>query len=312
MSAYDLNLDKFFFEDDVNINKYMGHESFEMLNSGKMLRAKLTLEFGRIFEIPDEKLLQLARAIEIIHNATLTHDDVIDGSRTRRGTLTVKESIGNKKAVLIGDYMLAKARHELSSLKNTVLMKEISLYLKMLVDGEWQQFNNEIPVQMNLHDYERLAINKSGALFAWCLVAGYALINDNQRDLNLLKKIGYDFGIAFQATDDILDFSAGLDKTPYLDFRNNNPNIVFSLLDDVDIDEQDEIMKKQNFSEISADLNLKFTESFERSRQYLDGVFERIQSNTELFSVTRTLVQQDRISKLFEMLETKIRATLVE
>ncbi|MGB0452554.1 MAG: polyprenyl synthetase family protein [Bacteriovoracaceae bacterium] len=243
---HDFKLNDFFFPDDERISSYASTGCFDYFNYGKNLRAYLVFEFGKIFKISDENLYLVARGTELIHNATLTHDDVIDESFFRRSSETINKRLGNKKAILVGDYLLAKALHELSQLQSSEVIAELALCFKKMVDGEWFQMENQSPYQVRYEEYVNLAKLKTGALFGFSFVAPYLLYSKNKQNLQTLKEIGDLIGVIFQMKDDLKDFSLDLSKTPFLDFTNNNPNIVFSDLDQSFNEEQLNILLKES------------------------------------------------------------------
>ena len=222
----DLDLDQFYFQDSF-LKEHLKDYNFDGLTQGKYLRSRLLELFGDLYDLPKDKCKCLGRIVELVHNATLTHDDVIDHSHTRRGSPSVPSLINNKKSVLLGDYMLAKALHELSEFKNTNLSAELTLTLKDLVEGEWIQYENTNPYEISKNLYTRLAIKKTGSLFRWALIAPHLAAGKNQDSTyELLVELGESLGVIFQITDDLIDFNKESKKTYGLDFKNNNINYV--------------------------------------------------------------------------------------
>lgn len=222
----ELNLDNFYFDDDSVLKTEMKDIDLSGLTGGKHLRSKLVLLIGNMFKLSSDTSLKLGRIVELVHNATLTHDDVVDNSHTRRGKESVPALINNKKSVLLGDYMLAKALHELSEYQNPKVTAELTLTLKDLVEGEWIQYDNTNPYQISTHLYETLAIKKTGALFRWCFLAPLLIHDKNSDDYQLYLELGEQLGVIFQMSDDVLDFHKDSKKTYGLDFTNNNINYV--------------------------------------------------------------------------------------
>lgn len=196
------------------------------LTGGKYLRSRLLYLTGEIFELDIKDRIKLGRVVELVHNATLTHDDVIDNSHTRRGAPSVPALVNNKKSVLLGDYMLAKALHELSDFNNPALTKELTLTLTELVEGEWIQYENTNPYKITTTLYETLAVKKTGSLFRWCFLAPLVSKSNDTSNYDLYSEFGEKLGIIFQMTDDLIDFNKESKKSYGLDFRNNNINFV--------------------------------------------------------------------------------------
>jgi octaprenyl-diphosphate synthase len=225
----DLGLDDFYFDDSF-IKNDMADIDLSGLTGGKHFRSRLLYLAGQIFSLNDDDLLKLGRVVELVHNATLTHDDVIDNSHTRRGAPSVPALINNKKSVLLGDYMLAKALHELSDFSNPALTQELTLTLKELVEGEWIQYENTDPYEISYKLYETLAIKKTGSLFRWCFLAPLVAAKGDEVLYKLFSEFGEELGIIFQMTDDVIDFNKESKKSYGLDFRNNNINFVLQFV----------------------------------------------------------------------------------
>ena len=102
----DLKLDDFYFEEDSLLKEQMSEIDLSSLTGGKQLRARLIQLIGNTHKLDEVDTIKLGRIAEMVHNATLTHDDVIDNSHTRRNAPSVPAQINNKKSVLLGDYML--------------------------------------------------------------------------------------------------------------------------------------------------------------------------------------------------------------
>lgn len=225
----DLNLEEFYFNDSY-IRQSLESNNLESMSAGKHMRHMLLERTGSYLGINQETLLSLGRVGELIHNATLTHDDVIDESHTRRGHPSIPAQLNNKKSVLLGDYILAKALSELSEFKNSELINQISLTLKDLVEGEWIQMDHTNPYQVEKAIYEKLAIKKTGSLLRWCFVAPAVYLNMDVKDIEIFNQFGEQLGVLYQMTDDIIDFTSSSKKTKAIDIKNNNINYVLHIV----------------------------------------------------------------------------------
>lgn len=226
----DLNLDDFYFDNDSYIKSQVKDLDFSGLTGGKHLRSKLLTLTAQAVSLTKEQLRSLGRVVELVHNATLTHDDVIDNSHTRRNSPSIPALINNKKSVLLGDYMLARALHELSSFNNPKLTMELTLTLKDLVEGEWIQYENTNPYEISATLYETLAVKKTGSLFRWCFIAPLVAFDKESSLYNDYLELGEQLGIIFQMSDDMIDFNKESKKSYGLDFRNNNINYVLQFV----------------------------------------------------------------------------------
>jgi heptaprenyl diphosphate synthase len=178
--------------------------------NGKLLRPGLFLiaaQFGKF----QEKLYTLAAALEMLHIATLIHDDVIDDSPLRRGFPTVHTRFGKRDAVLIGDYLLSRCfliTAEYTSPQNAVnLARLISIICTM----EIEQNNDRFRSNLSLRSYLRKITGKSALLFSLACYAGAYEAKAPREVCHRLRRIGYNIGIAFQIIDDLLDYMGNQD-----------------------------------------------------------------------------------------------------
>lgn len=195
---------------------------------GKYLRSGLCLMFAKLRygHIPKSKLY-LAAAIEILHLATLIHDDVIDDADTRRGILTLHQQYSNRTAIYAGDYLMTYAARLASKGQQTVDMETVNpidhWVLESILVGELNQLANQFRMDMSMYDYLRQIRGKTGLLFAASTFAGYYDSAHSARENKQSFYIGQAIGMAFQLTDDLIDYqiseqSAG--KPQLQDVRN--------------------------------------------------------------------------------------------
>lgn len=183
-----------------------------LTGGGKYLRPVVTLLTGAATASQDETqqrdTVEVAAVAEMIHVATLLHDDVIDHSELRRGRQTVRAVWGNKISVLSGDYLLAQASVKLSKLGNNRLVSIFAHVLADLCDGEVEQLQTSFTLEPSWDSYYKKTICKTASLFsAGCESAG--VINHlPEAQIQALKAYGRNFGIAFQIMDDLLDYTA--------------------------------------------------------------------------------------------------------
>ncbi|MBI1976108.1 MAG: polyprenyl synthetase family protein [Candidatus Omnitrophica bacterium] len=174
---------------------------------GKRLRPALLLFSAQADRFPSEASYVAAAAMEMIHVATLAHDDVIDEAALRRDEKTVNSVLGNKIAILLGDFLYAKASSMLSSLEDAKLLQWISDATTQMCLGEFTQaYLKETP---NLSEayYLKLIHKKTACLMAACCQSGAYLSRGSEREQELLYQFGLNFGMAFQIVDDYLDIT---------------------------------------------------------------------------------------------------------
>ena len=177
---------------------------------GKLLRPGLLLIAGRFGKLK-ERHYKLAAALEMLHMATLIHDDVIDDSPLRRGLPSLHTLYGKKDAVLIGDFLLSRCFllcASYTSPKNAVnLARVISIICKMEIEQNSDRFKSNI----SMRSYLRKIAGKSAILFSLACFVGAHEAKTSQELSERLRRIGYNIGIAFQIIDDMLDYSGDPD-----------------------------------------------------------------------------------------------------
>ncbi|MBP3821648.1 polyprenyl synthetase family protein [bacterium] len=177
----------------------------------KRIRSRLPLLFAKSLgnDISDSQF-ELLSAIEIIHNASLIHDDIIDESDFRRGEKTISKKFGTKLGVITGDYLLAIAMKKISNLNSTKILEKISYTIRQMCIGEINQNFDRFKIG-TIENYIEKSKNKTAYLFETALVT-FAMLDNNNYDLEQLSKFGLNFGIAFQIKDDLSNF-LNIDKT---------------------------------------------------------------------------------------------------
>jgi len=175
---------------------------------GKRLRPALSLLGGKFWDFEIKKVLPLAVALELIHMATLVHDDVVDSALTRRGTLTVKAMWGNKISTHIGDYLFGQSLILLSSYIHTIIPPVLADTSVKMCEGEIYQISASFDTRQTLRDYFYRIKRKTALLIAASCQLG-AVACGAPREIHLaLRRYGNNVGMAFQITDDILDMTA--------------------------------------------------------------------------------------------------------
>lgn len=196
------------------------HESFQradgliqetctrlLASGGKRLRPLLTLQSAQCFGPLNTSTIQAAVAAELIHMASLIHDDVIDHSDLRRGKPTVNSEHGNQIAVLTGDYVFAEAFHILSSEQLLTSMSYLVEAIQGMCHGEVQQAGERFNLSLGIDDYFTRIAQKTGILLASCCRSGAASAGAALEDIERFGEYGLNLGYAYQIIDDILDFA---------------------------------------------------------------------------------------------------------
>lgn len=174
---------------------------------GKQFRPILVLLSAGICKGITEKTIKTAASMELMHTASLLHDDVVDNSPTRRGHKAVHEQWSNKIAILVGDYMLARAMGLLSATHSNSILSITSEMTTALTSGEILQLHADQSMWISEEQYLRIIEHKTARLFSACSESGAASSGATTRQQTALRQFGTYLGLCFQLRDDIFDFS---------------------------------------------------------------------------------------------------------
>lgn len=174
---------------------------------GKQVRPMLTILAAKLCHGSNEKTIDTAVAMEMLHTASLVHDDVVDCSPMRRGVPSVQARWNNKVAVLGGDYMLAKVIELTANLRNLKIFNIVAEMGQTLSSGELLQLHANESMWISEQQYMRVIEQKTAALFAACMQAGAVSSGATMRQESALRAFGLELGLVFQLKDDILDYS---------------------------------------------------------------------------------------------------------
>lgn len=190
------------------IREYTKHLS---LSTGKFIRAAslLTCAMGENDKI-DKDAVKIAAAIELIHLATLVHDDIIDNAEIRRGRPSLQKKYGRRTAVICGDYLLCIALKTAAEVedKDTYIKRNIPDYMSKVCLGELNQHLNNGNFGLSTYRYLKIIAGKTAALFEASFHGGAIFITDDKVEAGQYAKLGKYIGMIFQLTDDCMDFEA--------------------------------------------------------------------------------------------------------
>lgn len=183
---------------------------------------------------------RLAEITEIIHTASLVHDDVIDECITRRGVLTVHNIFSTKVAVLAGDFLFAQSSWYLANLNNLNVVKTISKVITDFAEGEVRQGLTSFDIRMSIHEYTEKSFYKTASLIAASCKGSAMLSKTHKNDQDKYYVYGKHLGLAFQIIDDILDITGSpkqLGKPSGSDLKNGNLTapILFTLQESIEL-----------------------------------------------------------------------------
>ena len=178
-------------------------------SEGKKTRALISLLASQSKKIKPLKRIQLASIIELLHTATLVHDDVVDQSNLRRGAKSVNQVWNNSYSVLMGDFIYSKAFMLMMKLDQPSILKELASATNDIARGEIIQLNLfENYLHLDLNDLLKVSYLKTGRLFEAAAKSGAMLTDSSEADVKSFGLLGKTLGIAFQIQDDILDYES--------------------------------------------------------------------------------------------------------
>ncbi len=217
-----------------------------LCSGGKRIRPALALLASRFYPTDVDKIVSLAAAVEMLHTATLVHDDLIDGALFRRGAPTLNSSWTPSMTILTGDYLFARAAFLAAETDNVQVMRIFSQTLMTICTGELEQQIEK--ASRDAESYYRRIYAKTAALLMAATEGAAVLSGASQGQVEALKEYGHQLGMAFQIVDDVLDFvsdkntlgkpvgsdlAQGLVTLPTLYYLKQNPggNSVSAVLD---------------------------------------------------------------------------------
>jgi len=286
---------------------------YHVKSGGKRIRPLLTLASAKLCGYKDgTRDINLAACIELIHNATLLHDDVIDNSKLRRGIKTANSVWGNQSSILVGDYLFSRCFEMMVEDGSQEILKLLSSTSSRIAQGEVLQLEHKGEIDLLEETYFNIINMKTAALFAAATKVGACLGNKNKKEKDALESYGKNLGLAFQIADDALDYFSSktiLGKEIGKDFYEGKTTlpliIIFQRGNSEERNFLKEIFKKKNrneddFSETLALINKykALQASFKRAEYFVNvsydalGIFpfseeKKILQNLTEFSLNR-------------------------
>lgn len=279
-------------------------------SGGKRIRPTIAILAGKMLDIQMEHLILHAAAIEMLHTATLVHDDLIDGALLRRGIPTLNARWSTGATVLTGDYIFARAAHLAAQTGSLALMESFAHTLMTIVNGEITQIFDLEPNNLQQSYYDRIYA-KTASLFE-ISTEGVALIGGcDDETIETLRTFGHNIGVAFQIVDDILDFTGdqesvgkpvgsdlrqGLITLPtllYLDEIEDGRRLTRSLrekrIDELELENLIEAVRRSSAIDLAIEQAKRFTQQGE-------AMLKRMPANPEreaLIEITRYVVRRN-------------------
>ena len=274
---------------------------------GKRIRPLLTLATAKLCGYIDgERDINLSACVELIHSATLLHDDVIDNSDLRRGIKTANSIWGNQSSVLVGDYLFSRCFEIMVEDGSMEILKLLSSTSSTIAQGEVLQLEHKGEIDLLEETYFNIINMKTAALFSAATRVGACIANKSKKEKNALESYGKNLGLAFQIADDALDYFSNkkiLGKEIGKDFYEGKTTlpiiIIFQRANSEEKDFLTEIFKKEkrnqdDFSETLALINKykAIQVSFKRAEYFVNvsydalGIFKDCEEKKVLQNLT--------------------------
>ena len=243
---------------------------YNLKTGGKRLRALLTLQSAKLCGYKKGgRDINLAACVELIHAATLMHDDVIDKATIRRGKKTLNAIWGNQSSILVGDYLLSRCFEMMVEDGNLEVLRLLSSTSSEIAQGEVLQLQHKGEIDMLEETYLKIVSSKTASLFAAATKVGSILAERNSKYKEALEFYGKNLGLTFQIADDILDYNSELKS-----FGKNIGNDFFEGKVTLPI-----ILLYQKVSELDKIKLKSLLDKEERKKNELDYVLDLIKKN---------------------------------
>jgi octaprenyl-diphosphate synthase len=182
--------------------------NYVLRRKGKQMRPLLVFLTAHLNGEISEATYVASTCIELLHTASLVHDDVVDDARERRGALSINALWNSKIAVLLGDYLLSVGMQICVEKSRYEVLEIISEAVRSMAEGELLQIQKSRKLNIKEDDYYKIIISKTAALLSACTATGARSVTDDADTIQLMKDFGENVGIAYQIRDDILDYQA--------------------------------------------------------------------------------------------------------
>ena len=179
---------------------------FLLQRNGKMMRPVLVMLVAKCFGDISDSIYHLASAVELVHQGSLIHDDVVDESETRRGKSSANAAFDNRLAVLLGDYIVSKSLQEVVATQNLECVNAISTLIGTLSEGEITQLDVLNSTTLSEEAYFEIITGKTASLFSACTTLSAILSGATEDEIKSFRTYGNIAGLCFQIMDDILDY----------------------------------------------------------------------------------------------------------
>jgi len=282
--------------------------NYHIQTGGKRLRALLTLGSAKLCKyLKGGRDINLAACVELIHTATLMHDDVIDVSSVRRGKKTINSIWGNQSSILVGDYLLSRCFEMMVEDGNLEVLKLLSSTSSKIAQGEILQLQHKGDIDMLEETYLKIISTKTAVLFSASTKVGAILANKKNNEKDALEFYGKNLGLTFQIADDTLDYNSELKlfgKKIGNDFYEGKITLpiilLFQQINNIEKQNLKDIFKKNTRSEN----DLKFTLELILKYKTINQCYKKAEHFINLASNSLSIFSDSKEKKVLENLTT--------
>ena len=295
---------KFKLTSDVELVQKM--TDYHLETGGKRLRALLTLCSAKMCGYSKgTRDINLAACVELIHAATLMHDDVIDNGSLRRGKKTLNKIWNNQSSVLVGDYLLSRCFEMMVDDGNIEVLKLLSSTSSKIAQGEVLQLQHQGEIDMLEDTYLKIISAKTAELFAAATKVGAILSDMKNKEKEALEFYGRNLGLTFQIADDTLDYNSELKlfgKKIGQDFYEGKITLPIILLFQKAKDQEKEILKNIFLKEVRSEEDLNYTLNLIKKNNIIKECYQKAQHYINLASNSLSLFSDCEEKRILENL----------
>ena len=291
---------------DSNVELVKKMTDYHLNTGGKRLRALLTLGSSKLCGYTKgTRDINLAACVELIHAATLMHDDVIDNGSIRRGKKTPNKIWGNHSSVLAGDYLLSRCFEMMVEDGNIEVLKLLSSTSSIIAQGEILQLQHRGEVDMLEETYLKIISSKTAELFAAATKVGAILSEMKTKEKEALEFYGRNLGLTFQIADDTLDYNSELKlfgKNIGQDFYEGKITLPIILLFQKANKDEKETLKKTFAKEERNQNDLNYTLSLIKKYDIINNCYQKAKHYINLSSNSLSVFKDSEEKNIFENL----------
>ena len=281
---------------------------YSILSKGKRFRPVMAHLSGRLFNADPNELIKVSIAVELLHNFTLIHDDIMDGDDTRRGRLSVYKKYNISSAILAGDGIFSLCQLILCGLNNNV-SKVLTLFNKTALEiCEGQGFDKQFELIENIEQdlYINMIEKKTGSLLGACASIPAVLTNQNSKTIHSLDNMGRYIGKAFQIQDDLLEIFGGEDivgKSLGSDLKKKKKTLIFILANNINKRKWSSIVDDYDGNSLKDVRTFLIENNIKHLVENLMGDYFSL-ANKELLSLDIDL-EKDELQKFIELIKNR-------